>query len=79
MQKMIIAVKLNERKENSAKFQEVISNYGDIIKFRVGISGEEQKGLIMLCAEAENKVINNLTDDLKLINELSMNIMEAPV
>ncbi len=77
MQK-IIAVRLTNKQENSVKFQDVLSNYGEIVKFRVGMSYSEHRGMIMLYVESSDEVMCNLIKDLEDVEGLSMNSMEAP-
>ncbi|HAN09310.1 MAG TPA: hypothetical protein DCP90_01710 [Clostridiales bacterium] len=78
MQKMIIAVRLINRRENSVNFQDVVAKYGDIIKLRIGMSDEPNHGLIMLYTEAEKSDTEELIRELKTVEGMSMNIMEAP-
>ncbi|OGO81842.1 MAG: hypothetical protein A2Y18_00475 [Clostridiales bacterium GWD2_32_19] len=75
---MIIAIRLINRKENSPNFQEVISKYGDAIKFRVGISDEPNHGLIILHVEAKKPDMEKLISDLNEVEGISMNTMETP-
>lgn len=77
----IFGIRLSDRIKNAKDFQEVLSNYGCIIKTRIGLHDMScgvcsPNGIILLEVVNNEEEISNLVMDLQKLKGIKFNIME---
>ena len=75
----IVAVQINNRRQNSTKVQEVLTNNGCVISGRIGLHEAKNvcssEGLIVLILNGKKEEITKLITELENINEVTINEM----
>lgn len=77
----IFGIRLSDRIENSTAFQNILSQYGCIIKTRIGLHDVScgvcsPFGIILLEVLNDENAINSMVMDLQSIKGVKFNIME---
>lgn len=81
MEKSVLVILLSNRREVAVKVQQILTDYGCIIKTRLGIhDGVQDKcsevGLVMLELVGSEKEVNELNDKLSELNGVSAKLVK---
>ncbi len=73
----ILGIKLEERLENSLKFQKILSEYGCQIKTRLGLHSSENNsctnwGIIILEFTGNENSLNNFEKEISVIENIKI-------
>lgn len=77
----IFGIRLSERIKNSTKLQNLLTDYGCIIKTRIGLHDTScgvcsPYGIILLETINDEKRINDMINELQTLEGVKFNIME---
>jgi hypothetical protein len=84
MKKSIMLVLLENRRESSAEVQKALTEMGCFIKTRIGLNDSTPEhctnaGLIILELMGDHKAKNDLYDRLKVIPQVSVQLVELSI
>lgn len=75
----LMGILIQKRRENSAKVQEVLTQYGCLIKVRLGLheSGDRcaEEGLVVLQLDGPQEEIDELYADLNVIDGVAADLI----
>ena len=77
----IFGIRLSDRMKNSSQLQDLLTNYGCIIKTRIGLHDTScgvcsPYGIILLETIKDEERINDMINDLQNLKGVRFNIME---
>lgn len=68
----LMGIVIENRKETAPEVQKILTEYGDIIRMRMGFheDTENNEGFIILTLKDDDKQIEKFVDELKKINQV---------
>jgi metal-responsive CopG/Arc/MetJ family transcriptional regulator len=75
----VMSISIDHRTNSAPRVQEILTEHGELILGRFGIHDprEENTGLITVNLRGERRRINNMMDELKGLDGVKVNHMEA--